>query len=286
MNFHELNEKTQRGSSDFPIQFYAPTPVHPRYEMPLHWHKEFELIRVLSGQFHLFLQNTEYVLSPGDIALVSSGMLHRGDPDCCNYECIVFDLNMLRRYSGDKVAGWLMSIISGSVAADGCHSEGSGDFWHTVHKLFDCLRDAPAYYEFTVYGLLYTLFAQLYSSGVLHPVSDNRRHDRRTDAIITLLNWIELHYREQITLKQLAAVSGMNEKYLCHIFKEFTDRTPIDYINSLRIEHACREIQEEHLCVTEAAYESGFNDLSYFSRAFKKYKGCSPSAYRKVVRGK
>ncbi len=281
MNFHELNEKAQRGSSDFPIQFYALTQDHPRYEMELHWHKEFELIRVLAGQFHLFLQNTEYVLAPGDIALVSSGMLHRGTPDCCQYECIVFDLNMLRRYAGGPISTRLMAIMSGHVVTDGYHPADSQPFCETVHQLFDCLKNKPAHYEFTVYGLLYALFGTLLAQSIIRPLAGERPHDRKTEVITTLLNWIELHFREPVTLSQLAEIAGLNEKYLCRLFKDYTDRTPIDYVNNLRIEQACREIQENGLSVTDAAYESGFNDLSYFSRAFKKYKGCSPSRYKK-----
>lgn len=281
INFHELNKRTQRGSEDFPIQFYPITPVHPRYTMPLHWHKEFEIIRVLSGHFHLFLANTEYVLSSGDIAFVSSGTLHRGDPDRCLYECIVFDLNMLRRYSGDGVGARIVPILSGSMTVDRYHRANSAEFCKTADALFDCLRAASEYYELSVYGLLFTLFAQLYASGAIHPVSGRHRNDRRNEAMIAILNWIELHYKEQITLEQLASISGMNEKYLCHLFKEFTDHTPIDYINRLRIEQACHEIHSNRLSITEAAYESGFNDLSYFSRTFRKYKGFSPSAYRR-----
>ncbi len=281
MDFHALNEKTQRGSSDFPIQFYGLTQTHPRYEMPLHWHKEFELIRVCSGKFHLFLQNTEFVMTPGDIALVSSGTLHRGTPEDCMYECVVFDLNMLRRYPGDKVSTLLSAIKNGEVSATGWYSNASKDFCTIVHNLFDCLKQETDYYEFSVYGLLYKLFGALYQENKIQTASASRFHNRKADTMRLLLNWIDVHFREPITLNQLAQIADVNEKYLCHLFKDFTDHTPIDYINHLRVEQALREIQENHLSVTDAAYESGFNDLSYFSRTFKKYKGHSPSFYKK-----
>ena len=281
MDFHALNEKTQRGYQAFPIQFYAVTETHPRYEMPLHWHKEFELIRVLSGTFHLFLQNTEYVMGEGDVALVSSGALHRGTPDHCTYECIVFDLKMLGRYTGDKVSRKLSAIKNGEVSALGCYSAHSRDFCKIVHKLFDCLRAEASYYEFTVYSLLYELFGTLYRDAVVENVTASPIRSRTADTMRLLLNWIELHFKDPISLKQLADIAGVNEKYLCHLFKVYTDHTPIDYINKLRVEQALREIQENHLSITEAAFESGFNDLSYFSRTVKKYKGHSPSFYKK-----
>lgn len=281
MDFHTLNEKTQRGYQDFPIQFYAVSETHPRYEMPLHWHKEFELIRVLTGKFHLFLQNTEYVMKPGDIALVSSGTLHRGNPESCAYECIVFDLNMLGRYPGDKISTWLSAIKSGEVSALGYYPEGSRAFCQIIHRIFDSLREESPYYEFTIYSLLYELFGTLYQENAVVTATASPFRNRKADTMRLLLNWIDVHFKEPIGLSQLAEIAGVNEKYLCHLFKVYTDYTPIDYINKLRIEQALREIQENHLSVTEAAFESGFNDLSYFSRTFKKYKGHSPSFYKK-----
>lgn len=281
MDFHALNERTQRGYSDFPIQFYAVTETHPRYEMPLHWHKEFEIIRVLSGTFYLFLQNKEYVMQPGDVALVTSGAFHRGTPKNCAYECIVFDLNMLRRYPGANVSTWLSAIKNGEVSALGYYPRDSRDFCKIIHTLFDCLRNERPYYEFTVYGLLYELFGALYQEDAVETVTTSPLRNRKADTMRLLINWIEVHFREPITLNQLAEIAGVNEKYLCHLFKDFTDYTPIDYINKLRVEQALREIQENHLSITEAAFESGFNDLSYFSRTVKKYKGHSPSFYKK-----
>lgn len=281
MNFHDLNERTPRGYKDFPIQFYGVTEAHPRYEMPLHWHKEFEIIRVLSGSFHLFLQNHEYTMQPGDIALVSSGMLHRGTPENCAYECVVVDLKMLRRYPGDKISTWISAIQNGDVCIPPYHPDNSQKFRSGVHALFDCLQKEAPYYEFTVYALLYGLFGTLYEDNTIQPTVVSPHRNRKADTMRVLLNWIEVHFREPITLCQLAEIADVNEKYLCQLFKDFTDCTPIDYINKLRVEQALREIQENHLSITDAAFESGFNDLSYFSRTFKKYKGHSPSFYKK-----
>lgn len=81
----------------------------------------------------------------------------------------------------------------------------------------------------------------------------------------------------------LSSISGFSEKYLCRIFKEYTSKTPITYINELRIEKACNEMGINKKNITYAAYESGFNDLSYFCRTFKKYKNITPKEYIKSL---
>ena len=72
----------------------------------------------------------------------------------------------------------------------------------------------------------------------------------------------------------------MNEKYLCRFFKSYTGQTPIEYINRLRIDRACFEMTVNRMNVTDAAYECGFNELSYFSKMFKRYKGVTPGQYK------
>ena len=60
-----------------------------------------------------------------------------------------------------------------------------------------------------------------------------------------------------------------------------TYRTPIDYLNYYRIERACYQLLTTNHSITEIAYSSGFNDLSYFIKTFKKYKGVTPKNYLK-----
>ncbi len=279
MKYTELNEKKRHGSADFPIQYYFVTQTHPQYEMQPHWHREFEMIRVISGVFRVFLNNVEYELLAGDIALVNCGVLHRGEPENCVYECVVFDLSMLRRRRDDAVAELILPLMNGTHTANGLLHRDHGILYVTAASLFSLMQKPAEYYELSVYGALFRLFALLYRENRIAKTDRGRRTGKQNDTVITLLDWIETHYTEPVTLAQLAAVSGLNEKYLCRLFKEFTDRTPIDYVNHLRIEHACHEITVNHRTVTEAAFEVGFNDLSYFSRTFKKYKGVSPKAF-------
>ena len=93
----ELKEQRRHGAPDFPMQYYHIDAEHPRYEMNLHWHGEFELVRVLQGELRLYLNNVEYVMTVGEIAFIGSGVLHRAEPFDCVYECVVFDLNILAK---------------------------------------------------------------------------------------------------------------------------------------------------------------------------------------------
>ena len=279
MKYNELNEKKQHGSPDFPIQYYRVDRTHPQYIMALHWHKEFEILHIISGEFKLYIKNIEYTLSAGDMAFIGCGLLHRGEPDNCVYECVVFDPNMLRRRSGDKISPMILPIISGNYSVNALLQKDDTLLYSTIISLFNAMRDKKQFYEFSVYGLLFRMFEILYSEDLIESIPHNKRSGHQTEIMANLIDYIETHYTEHISLKQLSSLSGMNEKYLCRLFREFTNHTPIDYINSLRIEGACHEITVNRKTVTEAAFDSGFNDLSYFCRTFKKHKGTTPKQF-------
>ena len=93
MKFLASHESSTRGTFDFPIELYYVDKMHPRYEMPFHWHMEFELMLVLSGEFFLMTDGRSYLLHKGDAAIISAGAVHGGTPNDCVYECVVFDMN-------------------------------------------------------------------------------------------------------------------------------------------------------------------------------------------------
>lgn len=247
--------------------------------MPPHWHNEFEIIRVSGGTLRLHINNAEYLLESGDIAFVGCGALHRGEPTDAVYECCVFDLNMLLRRTEDIISPFILPLISGEKSVSALQNGQSAEISDAVAALFRVLREKGEYYELAVYSALFRIFSELYRLGQIENSFISKRTKHRSDVITELLKYVENNYKEQITLKQLAYISGLNEKYICRLFSEYTNRTPIDYINNMRIENACREMTVNRKTVTEAAFESGFNDLSYFSRTFKKYKGTTAKRF-------
>lgn len=283
MNFLDANEKRKHGTQKYPIQLYHVDELHSRYKMPLHWHKEFEIIRVSSGKLTLFLDGIPTVLESGGLTVVSGGILHMGEPENCIYDCIVFDLEMLCRRHSDTVSEVLLPLLSGEkvVLAEnlGNNIPALSLYADRLFSAFDGENEASS---LLVYGSLYCIFWHLYENGCIVPAEKTGAPIKRLSAMTAMTGYIEKHFCEQITLCDLSRETGLSEKYICRFFKAFTGQTPIDYINSIRIENAC-ELLSHGINVTECAYRSGFNDLSYFSKIFRRYKGVSPSSYKKAI---
>ncbi len=282
MKFAEYIETKRHGSHDFPIEYYHVEYGDPQYVMEAHWHKEFEIIRVLSGEFTLYLNGEEHLLKDGELAFIGCGCLHRGEPRDCVYECIVFDLSMLKRQQNDAADGFISPIASSSIGVTCRLSESDAEIKNTVAVLFEKMEKRDEYYQLDIYGQLFLLFSMLYSHGYVLKEAEIS-HGRQAKKVTELINWLDENFTEPISLDKLAAHTGLSEKYICRIFKEYTSKTPMTYINELRIENACYEMTKLKKNVTQAAYDSGFNDLSYFCKTFKRYKGVTPNEYRKNI---
>lgn len=93
-------------------------------------------------------------------------------------------------------------------------------------------------------------------------------------------NYIEEHYSENLTIKNVAEQIGISSGYLSTMFNQNLGLGFAEYLNGLRVEHACVYLEQNYLKVYEIAYKVGFRDEKYFTKVFKKIKGMSPKEYR------
>jgi AraC-like DNA-binding protein len=93
------------------------------------------------------------------------------------------------------------------------------------------------------------------------------------------------HYSEHITLDDIANIACMNKSSFCSFFKKHYTQNFFYVLNEHRINMACLLLNEEPVKSIESiSFSVGFNDVPYFHRTFKKYKGCTPNQYRKKMR--
>ena len=93
-------------------------------------------------------------------------------------------------------------------------------------------------------------------------------------------NYINIHFRENITLDKLSSLTFLNKYYLSHEFKKYSGLSPIDYLLTKRLKEAKKLLATTDLSITQIANIVGFGTASYFSQYFKKTEGISPSLYR------
>ncbi|MCW3792922.1 helix-turn-helix domain-containing protein [Paenibacillus sp. LS1] len=101
-----------------------------------------------------------------------------------------------------------------------------------------------------------------------------------SDMVDVVVSYISSHYRQNLELKELAALAGCSVRQLQRRFKQEKQLGPMEYVIQLRMENASRMLHHTDASIGEIAEKMGYRDMYYFSRAFKKYYGVPPLRYR------
>jgi len=95
-----------------------------------------------------------------------------------------------------------------------------------------------------------------------------------------IYHFIEAHYQQHIDVNEVAKISNLTTAAFCRYFKKSTHLTFTDFLNQYRINQAKKLLMQDKN-VSDACYETGFENLSHFNKTFKKFTGENPSAFRK-----
>lgn len=104
------------------------------------------------------------------------------------------------------------------------------------------------------------------------------------DRMETVYNYVQENFQSDVHLDEVAKRASMTVPAFCRYFKKLTRKTFTEFVNEIRIAHACRLLGDEHLSISEVSFESGFNNLSHFNKQFKNITGASPREYRKSLK--
>lgn len=126
-------------------------------------------------------------------------------------------------------------------------------------------------HELSVSSDMELLCHDCYRESFIHPESDR---------LELLLKFLNENYQNDITLNQIAQVANMTEVSFSRFIKKRTGKTFIDLLQEIRLGHASRQLIDGHATVSEIAFRTGFQNLSYFNRVFKAKKGKTPLEFR------
>ena len=99
-----------------------------------------------------------------------------------------------------------------------------------------------------------------------------------------VIEYISENYTDKIYIEKLADMINVSSDYFTKMFKDSIGKTPIEYINGLRVNQAMRYLTETDMPMAEIAEKIGFCNPNYFHKIFKQYMDTSPLAYRKSAK--
>lgn len=149
-------------------------------------------------------------------------------------------------------------------------------FLSDYEKIYSLLEEREPQHEILCCSYIIKAVANLAKA------RQNKSHsERKLERLAPVIRYMEAHYSEVISLKQLASQINVSEYTLCILFREAFGTSPITYLMKLRIQMAKLLLSKNKtMAVKEIAKQVGFNDVSYFGKIFKKFEKITPLAYR------
>ena len=132
--------------------------------------------------------------------------------------------------------------------------------------------------QLEIQALLYFVISQIFRTIETDKFSSNDRLQR----LLPSLDYISENYKSQIALEQLAAKTYLSPNYFHRLFTSEFKVTPLNYIKSIRMDEAMRQLVYTTFPVKQIAYNVGYDDEAYFNRVFKNNNKISPGQFRKL----
>ena len=235
-----------------------------------HYHPNHELYLMLEGECKYFIGNSIYEIRGGDLVIIPSRMIHK----------TVYNGNYRKRLllncASSVIPEQVLNKLNGRA-----HILRDSDINDEVIRLFELIEreyNSQDPFAFTMLKCyvqqLYVIIARSQLTSKVDEVTNN--------SVSYVLNYINEHYSERITLENMAKACAVSISHLSKTFKAETGLGFADYLSTLRLEKAEAMLRErEDMSVTEIAFSCGFNDSNYFSDRFKREFGISPLKFRK-----
>lgn len=249
-----------------------------------HWHTAVEIIMPLEGNYVANILSETHVLEPGDIFIIPAGTIHSLEAPRQGSRLIyIFELNLLSQLPGYN---YIQSLLSQPIRIT---YDDDPDFYvtqaHLILQLAEHYWGQSVTKEMNLYACLLSFFAKLGEKNigtVPTYVGISAKNSSVVSQLSMVLDYIDEHYSENITLEQAAQIAGFSKFYFTRLFKDYTNHTFYEYLTEKRIRAAEQMLLIPKLPVTDVSIQAGFSSLSSFNRTFKRNKGCSPTEYRNL----
>ena len=267
---------------------------YPRFVLPLHKHVEYEIMLFTQGSGKQFVGEGVSDYKAGDMALIGSNVPHL---HLCHTKLDATSAsNPEEKASAGEAIQFRPDIFPGQM-------EGIPDY-HLIHDLLQKSQYGIRFYDEGLFDEMLEMVREFDSFGytsrivcllrMLEKLHDCQHFRLLSDTAYNQANlipdvkepvnkvyaYLYNHFKEKVTLGEIAEFVNQNPAALCRYFKQRTDRSIFQCLAEIRIEHACKLLTYSKMNVSQIAYESGYNSVTHFVAQFEKITKRTPSEYR------
>lgn len=284
-NYYENKSHT---TPVFPYNTYLCSIPLDFSEVETHWHSEAELIVVKKGSGIVEIDLKSYDAEEGNIFLILPGQLHsirQKKQFIMEYENIIFEPSLVGA-NETNICGELLSPLFDGKLSHSVKIDNSLSYYKKAKKcieMIDELCSEKSYgYQLGVKGDLIEFFYLIVNNHT--EIAGAIRQERSIEKVKLILSYISENYTQKITIDEAASVCYYSSSHFMKFFKEAMGEGFIQYLNNYRLRIAAQLLIATDDSIIIVAEKTGFENLSYFNRCFKKRFGVTPGQYRNGVR--
>ena len=281
--YFELKENKPHGTKDDPFSTYHIENAGRSFQIPVHWHDEFEIIYVRSGFLTVSISGESYIGKAGEAFVVSPGNLHLmgSQSGTVDYYTFLFPLKYISFRTDDMLDEKLLEPLnSGHLMICPRVKDTAKELCEQLIEIYEAKNDeseSKITTQVRTKIILLQFILEMWKKGF---VIENDTSGRNT-VEKEMVSYIQQNFTGKISLREFGEQFHLSEKYISRYFKEHFHITLSQYVTYLRLEHAKQLLQDTDIPVTDVAMQSGYQNVSYFIRSFQKAYAVSPLKYRK-----
>lgn len=243
------------------------------------WHREPELVYVMSGKAECMVNGEEQTLDKGEFVLLNSEDVHLARPledSSCSLLFVIFSLEYIKQFK-NAVDGLLFDIDSVS----GIRERVGG----LLGKISDSYGNNSAYVSMLQIAYVNQIYYLLLEHCVCYRRLPNSSGIPKRDFSYakTAISYINENYSREITLDEISSIVNLSPSYFSKYFKKVTQTSFSEYLANLRLEKAIRDMLDNNTSVSAAALKNGFANVKSFITQCKKVYNCTPAQYKKRI---
>ena len=255
-----------------------------------HSHKtSMEIVEVTSGTVMVQIGTELVAAAEGDFLYIPPTMTFRVDAatDYAAVRGMIFDMSIIEANleNFDSEVFYMFYVQSkNKITVFGKEHPVNPTLKRFMQESYDEYSDKDICYKLPIRANIYHMMTALlrYYCGSKNELDRMIYHN--VLRLRPVISYIEEHYTEKIYIEELSAMINVSPDYFTKMFKESIGKTPIDYINAMKVNTAMDLLCTTELSMTEIADSIGFCNPNYFHKIFKQYMLTSPLAYRKSAR--
>ena len=272
------------GSSDYPFQYYYDNlELFDFHCIEWHWHREFEFLYVESGKVLCGIGEKQIILSEGDAIFINSKILHRfyasSGGVIPNFVCMP---EFIAPENSLVYKKYILPIISSNMSFQ-CFQIAEPWQARIIQIMIKIMKtqENEKIRELSTLSLLQDLWLIFYENVKLLDKEKMQTVDETAQKRVQLMmQYIHENYNHELSLDEIASHIGISKSTALNLFQRFLHITPVSYLIGYRLQAASWLLKNTNKKVKSIAYESGFHNVDYFCRLFKKRYHLTPSEYR------